>query len=374
MCHLKQFDVSGTKTSLQECVDDCTVAIEYLDKITFQSKEDDAKVHTLRSKILYRRAKARDSMVTITDSDASSNKECLNQAAQDLLQLLSFDKQNRQASALLRSIRTKHGMSQVVNTPIAKCLQTISSLLKDTEQSTDSLVEKEGDSVLMNSLKGIMGSIVHDASSSSIELGRRGGVNLIMAIATQTNNDFKCRTFALNILSAASSHKPFVLDFARYIDQQKLAHLVAEACATNSESTSGSILDVAAAAISLTLRLCVYLLDETSETVQGNQLIDGASICRMCNAALSSKDIRCQRSALDLLAAWTATDLDSLAEAANAADIYTDDSTKNAQSRKNMGPSEEGIHQMKPRELAAYKKNEYERNQKGQEPMCQRWA
>jgi hypothetical protein len=75
-CYLKQ-------AKLQECMDDCTSAITILDK------ENDTK---LRAKLMYRRGKA---CFVRANMPHKKTDDDLNNAAKDMLTLLSFDSSNK---------------------------------------------------------------------------------------------------------------------------------------------------------------------------------------------------------------------------------------------------------------------------------------
>jgi hypothetical protein len=87
------------------------------------------------------------------------------------------------------------------------------------------------------------------------------------------------------------------------------------------------------AALSVWLRFVMYLdnVDATSESQ-----VNGASLVRTCRAALQSQDPRLIQAALEILSSWTSVDN----EAPNK--------------------SKEEIRAMKPRELSAFKKRQYE--------------
>jgi hypothetical protein len=118
MCYLKLFEVQSTastpepKQLLLDCINDCTLALDHLETIT----SSDQSVNTARGKLLYRRAKALLATNTINStSNATSNitddtrEQNLNSSAKDLLRLLQFNPNNKEAAALLRVVRAQHG-------------------------------------------------------------------------------------------------------------------------------------------------------------------------------------------------------------------------------------------------------------------------
>ena len=122
-------EVKQTRLSLEICIDDCTAALARLDgmvasgsgvsgikgesdgsKITYNNDNTNNNL-SARGKILYRRSKALVAMTSgiIADDDDDTKEKNLNAAARDLLQLLSFDSNNREATSLLRAVRYEHG-------------------------------------------------------------------------------------------------------------------------------------------------------------------------------------------------------------------------------------------------------------------------
>ncbi len=226
--------------SLQNCIHDCTMALQRLDNIGSSSETDSATTSgaeegtrrgsnnllQTRGKVLYRRAKALVAIggcsnSVIGDSSPSSvstnmhlngidnEEKNLNAAAKDLLQLLSFDPNNSDAVTLLRLIRSKHGAggqdgdeasARLERTPISRSLDYLRSLLvgsdngcgegdssdvdRGIEQLNGDQCEGEG---LINTalacLRTIQASLAEDLSSSAMDIGRRGGAPLLMRMA-----------------------------------------------------------------------------------------------------------------------------------------------------------------------------------------------
>ncbi|MGK3760762.1 MAG: hypothetical protein ACI8RD_013080, partial [Bacillariaceae sp.] len=160
-CYLKQ-------TKLRECQEDCTSSLKLLDDQGSNHNKNDADAYRpLRSKLLYRRAKA---LFLKANMPHKKEEDDLNVAAKDLLVLLSFDSSNKEATKLLHTIRAQHAAeaktNNVSNTPMAKTLREI---------------EKEDDKLLRN-IKVLMGLLTSDIISSSMDFGRRGGVDLMLGI------------------------------------------------------------------------------------------------------------------------------------------------------------------------------------------------
>lgn len=281
-CYLK------SQSQLQECIDDCTQALELSD--------GDASI---RSKLLYRRAKAR---FLQSEQQQQVDNEILQEAAKDLLTLLSFDKKNKEASTLLQAIRAKHALQSKGNSPIAKTLEGLSSNPE-------------------HACKVLLGLLTNDPSSS-MELGRLDGIEKLWNLST---------TLGLQVIACACSYTPFVRTYvATQVSQHQLADIV-----DNRDHSA----DYQMAALSTWLRLVMYL-DDTSKTESATKsLIDGPSVVRSCRAALESQNARLMQASLEILSSWSS--------------VYDSDDSA--------AKSEQEIRAMPPRELSAYKKQQYDK-------------
>ena len=168
-CYLKQ-------AKLQECQEDCTSSLAILDGQgggNGNGNSNDAS-RALRSKLLYRRAKA---LFLKANMPHRKEEDDLNLAAKDLLNLLSFDSSNKEATKLLHTIRAQHATEKKKNdvgsTPMAKTLREI---------------QKKDDKFLHN-LKVLMGLLTSDPISSCMDFGRRGGVDLLLGIINTPQNE-----------------------------------------------------------------------------------------------------------------------------------------------------------------------------------------
>lgn len=274
-CYLK------SQSHLQDCIDDCTSALELL------GGGDDSG--SIRSKLLHRRAKARFLL-----SETNNNNELLQDAAKDLMTLLSIDKSNKEASKLLQAVRAKHTMHK--GTPISTTLDELSNNPE-------------------HSCRVLLGLLTNDPSSA-MELGRLGGIEKLWNLYN---------ALALQVIACACSYTPFVRTYALpQISLAQLADIV-----DNRENTS----DYKMAALSTWLRFIMYLNDGETEEVS---LVDGPSVVRTCRAALQSQDPLLIQASLEILSSWTSTDNEAPSK------------------------SEEEIRAMKPRELSAYNKKQYE--------------
>lgn len=192
-CHLKAM-------KLQPCLDDCTSALDLL-------QETSAEEPMLRSKLLFRRAKA--SFMKANMPGVTGLNDLLQGAAKDLLTLLSFDPKNKDASTLLQSIRAQHAVVKKSNTPISKTLDSIKEL-------------EDNDSEREHKLKVLAGLIDNDTASGSMELGRIGGVTYLLGLADRERSkaNEKIRAVCLNLLANAGSHPPFARTYFKDIQKQ----------------------------------------------------------------------------------------------------------------------------------------------------------
>jgi len=434
MCYLKAAETQSQTTSnndmqqsLKDCIDDCTSALERLDDAIIAGSEDNN--NNLRGKILYRRSKALVVAATSQNPDDDAKEKNLNRAAKDLLQLLSFDANNKEAAALLRLARTHHGKlgGGAGRSRISRSLDCLRRALTGTGTGDDSVANSEEDKPNLDplqSLRILQGSLAEEVTSSAEDIGRRGGVAVLLQIARHgipmaekkkheqlsPQTAEQCRIASLHILSACCSHDPFILKYAGRdtLAPPIVAQIVEEEAALSNNHHGGGSADVAVAAMALLVRLIVHwdrrevtrfftpkILPDGSveEAVLSMPMggehvseVDGSSVCRVATAAFlwgsgrkngsgpsddtagSSSDTRAPRAALDLLSAWTASDLDAL-DAASDACYAPSSSSSSKQSFRGKKASHhkltaEDIRQMKPRQVATHRRREgeYQRN------------
>ena len=419
---------------LKCCIDDCTLALEHLD--SFPS--NDGEKNRLRGKILYRRAKAlsitcimgkthangRSSTNTssnmINNQDEDTMEQNLNSAAKDLLQLLTFDSTNKEAATLLRAVRGHHanlggGMGR---SRISRALDSLRK--KDLGEEGEAGLE-EG--TTLQYLRIIQATLAEDSASAAEEVGRRGGVPMLLQIARHGNYAMvgigkhpqqqleqtspplhngqveQCRMASLHILSACCSHDGFVLKYAMRdnLPPPILAQIVEEEAAlSNNNSGNGGSADVAVVAIALLVRLIIHWdhrevmahfspqIREDGTVDENNSgsimslgehfpEVDSSSVCRVATAAFlwgsgeARSDTRAPRAALDLLSAWTAVDLDALGAASDACSGSSSSAANNSSSSKSLYTkasnhriTPEDVRRMKPRQVAAHRKREAE--------------
>jgi protein unc-45 len=287
-CYLKN------PQTIQLCVDDCTEALEVLE-------HDDS----IRCKLLFRRSKA---LFLQSEEKNASNVLLLNEAARDLLTLLSLDSGNVEAATLLRTVRAKHSLTK--GTPVSQTLVELEKAIDDEGR--------------VYQLKVLLGLLTNDASTA-LELGRRGGTLLLLNLASVKS---------MQALACACSNPKFVREYGREIDQRRLVEMVQQ----DEE-------DVALPALSILLRLVLYLDD--LESLEEVSLVGDMHIVQACTSDIVNSNTLLP-ARLDLLCSWTAVDRESVVQA----------STETALVSKKTEAEQRA---MKPREVAAYKKNLYER-------------
>ena len=406
MCHLKIAETNSStnknddmQQSLKGCIEDCDSALDRLDLVGGDSSSSNN--NNLRGKVLYRRAKA---LVTSSQTNIQSNddekEKNLNAAAKDLLQLLSFDANNKEAAALLRAVRSLHGQigGGMGRSRISRALDLLRGRMTNDDDNTIASRNEDKDNNMDNltCLRVLQGSLAEESSSYADEIGRRGGVHLLMQIARRgivsKSDDKACRTAAIHILSTCCSHDSFILKYAGRdsLSPSVLAQIVEEeASSLNNSNEEGSV-DVSVATMALLIRLIVhwdnreatrYFASKIKEdgTTENNVVVraidvpevDASSVCRVASAAflwgtngntIAIGDSRAPRAALDLLAAWTATDLEALDAASDACYVPSSSSATGPSGKKlshnKLRPEE--TRNMKPRQVAAHRKREHE--------------
>ena len=449
----------NVQNSLQHCIDDCTLALQQLDSTTTSNntKEEEETKLNLRTKLLYRNAKALVTLVnlpsltslpsslspsTSTSSMSNSTKEKkLNEAAKLLLQLLQLQPNNKEASLLLNQVREIHTSmntgSGSSGSRVGKALDYLNILTSNNNEQNKSIQKKElpkddkgKEITILDCLHILQGSLSDDISSTSSDIGNyEGGVQLLLQIARygippptssikgeeREHKNTQCRLAALHILSACCSTDTFILQYANrnILSPNLLAQIVEEEASSSSLSSTSSqskegtregAADIAVATIALLVRLIVHydhyeiikhftpkilddgtieeLSDLDKKKLQQMQMpeVDGSVICRVAIAAFlwgtngSGKssnegedviDTRPPRAALDLLSAWTASDLDALDAASDAcfAPTSSDSNSSSVSGKKKASQhflSPEDIRRMKPRQVSTHRKREGE--------------
>lgn len=329
-CYLKLMN-SSPSTIIQNCVDDCTEALELLEQQKQQQHGDhdnNDSIIVIRCKLLFRRSKALFLQSEETNNNNNKNANChnqlMNEAAKDLLIVLSLDSGNHEAATLLRTIRAKHSMTK--GTPISQTLLELGNAMEGDTTTTNTDDDNER---VVYQLKVLLGLLTNDDVSTALELGRRGGIQLLMNMASVKS---------LQALACACTYPKFVREYGKEIDQRRLVEMV----------TTSHKEDVAVQAVSILVRLVLYLDD--LESLEEVSLVDDMHIVHAitCDIIKSNTLLPAR---LDLLCSWTAVDRENVVQTSTEITLV---------SKK----TEAELRSMKPREVAAYKKNVYERLQR----------
>jgi protein unc-45 len=175
---------------LRDCVEDCTTALNIQQQQQQQQKasletqgivSDDTDNSNLRTKLLYRRAKAyflwsnlQQDTTDIVSSEASRNKNEANDriqnAAKDLLSLLQIDPSNKEAIDLLQTVRMVHKTMSHANTPVSKTLLAIQEYNASSDSPTEAIQQT----------KMLLGMLENDITTTALEIGRCDGVMILL--------------------------------------------------------------------------------------------------------------------------------------------------------------------------------------------------
>jgi len=298
--------------NFEKCDKDCTDALNLL-------MQDDA----IRCKLLYRRAKARFLLTEVGNNASSKNKTRLQDAAKDLLQLLSIDAKNVPGATLLRTIRAKHDLTK--GTPISQTLD----FLRDATNKEDQIEQ----------CNILLGLITND-DSMAVELGQRQGIRLLL--------DDLGFAKPIAVLSCCCSNPKFVQAYGKDISQKRLHELIHN---SNSEE------DLVMPCLSIWLRLVLYLdpLDSLDKTSFINQNL----LIQSCRATFSHPALL--PATLDVLSTWTTLSREDVVRSSTL-----------SQNCFFSPPSDAELRRMKPREVAGIKKDQYERLMRDKEWAKQR--
>jgi hypothetical protein len=211
-------------------------------------------------------------------------------------------------------------------TPISQTLLELGNAMEGDITTTNTDDDNER---VVYQLKVLLGLLTNDDVSTALELGRRGGIQLLMNMASVKS---------LQALACACTYPKFVREYGKEIDQRRLVEMV----------TTSHKEDVAVQAVSILVRLVLYLDD--LESLEEVSLVDDMHIVHAitCDIIKSNTLLPAR---LDLLCSWTAVDRENVVQTSTEITLV---------SKK----TEAELRSMKPREVAAYKKNVYERLQR----------
>jgi len=363
---------------------DCTDALELLESISSSITSESSP---LRAKILYRRAKSRFLQTkvlgdeNIDQEDSKEVNQLLNGAARDLLDLLTFDRNNSAATILLRRVREMHGSNKT--SPVSQAISELQKYLSKAYLTTEASFEEKQKLYCdrFDHLKMVYGHLCQDVSTTSMEIGRKDVVSILSQIACTsdvTNEESsnitsdskigsidhysKSRALCLQILSLSATYQPFALMYLKpnQFKQSLLFDIV-------SDCQQAKNADVSISTFSLFLRIVVAFhkeqaLTNDSETISfTDRFVDGATLSRLCVTCLNSytpDDNRLQKAALDLLSTWTSSDWEEIELSTSSITSIGGGSSIKKGRKKKMTESE--IRSLPPKEFAAHRKKEYE--------------
>lgn len=312
-CYLKA-------AKLQECQEDCTAALTLLDK------ENDTN---LRAKLLYRRAK---SLFLQANMPHKKKDEDLQLAAKDCLTLLGFDPSNKDATQLLNTIRAQHVLETKNNhnTPLSRTLDAI----------------KKKDDKILHNVKVLLGMLNNDTSGASMELGRLGGVQVLLDLANDSAIEFKPRYLCLQCLSCAGSHPPFCRKFFPEEIQDALSKIIVQSSSAPDE------VDLVIGSLTVYLRLILHWdRDAPDEEINGKTKLHYSAIVDALIAVYESKNLTLIRAANDILSSWMAgAERESVIRA--SLDNYVD---------LPIPLTKQELDQMTPPDMSAYKYRNYQK-------------
>jgi tetratricopeptide (TPR) repeat protein len=284
MCYLKVMQ-------LQPCIDDCDTAL------ALSNLQDSM----LRSKLLYRRAKSRFLLANAQKdtgaASAGSVNASLQDAAKDLLNLLQLDPTNKEASALLQTIRVQHKMQATAATPVSQTLKAI-------QEETD-------DKKRQQSLKRLMGLLDNDLTNAGREMGRCDGVALLLRVTTSSTTTItKTNVLALQCLRTASALPAFARTYLAPVQTDLLKIVEANSQQTESAEINKLQSDIIVTVLALTVRLILHAdRDDFNTDIDAVTALDYTTILKImvvCWDTAGNDNKTVLRATLDVLSTWTA--------------------------------------------------------------------
>ena len=321
MCYLKD------PSTLNQCVEDCTDGLKL-----------DPSDGGLRNKLLFRRAKARFLAYNLPMTSDIDKDQVLQDAAKDLLQVINADPKNKDANQLLTTVRAQHKAKATAVTPVSKAL--------------DGLIKKEESKEKLHQIKLLLGLMDNDLKNASMELGRIGGVDVLLEIVSKhtEHQDAKLTMMSIQCLSQAASHPAFARDYLA--DRQSTLNKLMN----NDAMESDALILVMAC----TVRIILHAdRDAPDQDISGSTKLDYDAILGVTKAALNrnfeteNERNTIIRAVLDLVNTFSAGE------------------DRDAMIRQSLGPgvvdptlpipkSKTEIHAFTPQELAAYRKRQGE--------------
>jgi hypothetical protein len=231
MCLLKRYnDTQSEHILLLDCIQHADTAIQILNRSTLTD------TLTLRSKVLYRKAKAQFLLATQQHHHQQQQQQqqqkkpndtsLLVQAKKELQMLLSFDSKNKPALDLMQQINlyTMHREHakldgiDIHSSSSSSTLYNVMAVIQQGEQTHDQIVQ---------AWKYIHASVMDDILDSTHEfmLHNGKGIQLLMDAAFSDINHHpfdECQCLAMQSLSCAVVHPPFAQALQRMIYVQNI--------------------------------------------------------------------------------------------------------------------------------------------------------
>jgi hypothetical protein len=358
MCYLKIADSDPSEINLTSTIEDCTQAIQLLD--TYKSTAD-SKARPLRSKLLYRRARARATRIfqliglksmdanssssSSSDTNESSNiATMLKESRGDLQDLLSFDPTNKAAKTLLQTIQLQSAkyveqLQGSASTPIVRALKQLSNNDNDNEPRSGKQ--------RLDALRFISVTLSEDLKSACEELIKsdQEGLAILWRIALDDDEAKDCRACSMRALTTACSNEPFAKLFLGFDSSCTSITKRLEQIVTSGEDDEDLL--VSCLKLLLCSVLTQHLMDDDSESISTDEQC--TSVCNTCIHGFRSSSTKRQSLTLDLLSAWLEPNplmvLSSICE-------YSGRTLKE--------PTEQEVRSMAPRKLAFHRKKTYE--------------
>ena len=312
MCYLKDL------STLDKCMDDCTAGLAL-----------DPSDVGLRNKLLFRRAKAAFLLHNLPTKNKKSGDATtlLQDAAKDLLHVLQTDATNKDANQLLTTVRAQYKSHQATNasTPVSRAVEALRPKQTQGDDDDDagesSTITTTDMQNKIHQIKLLLGLLDNDLKNTAMELGRIGGVSLLLndiaqsTLAQQLDDDddnnnnggataTKLIALSMQCLSQSASHPAFVREYL--VDHQtNLCNFIVD---ERSES------DAVVMAWAVFLRIILHVdRDALDQDISGKTRLDytviTGAICGALRRSYNNEEQKKNtviRAVIDLISTWTA--------------------------------------------------------------------
>lgn len=324
MCYLKLMQ-------LDKCFEDCTTGLTL--------SIDDVK---LRNKLLFRRAKAG----FLRSNMPCPSADLLPDAAKDLLKILQTDATNKDATQLLQLVRASHKQNQKATTPVSQTMEAL----------------KQPDADKLKQVKILLGLLNNDQANAPSELGRLGGVDMLLELAKkEASSTGKTALLSLQAISQAATNPKFCRDYLT--SKQKDLTALIQAVPTPDP-------DWLVSALAIWVRIMLHVdRDDPAQDINDSTALDYNAIVDSLRIGLAHPNISVLRAVMDAIGVWTAgKDRDAIIRQSLVDGHMTDPTMPPL---KTQGE----IHAFTPQQLAAHRKRVYdmgERDTKWAQERCRR--